>query len=155
MEPASAAARVVRPIDAGLLTAAARAAAGAIYEAVGPTRSVEAAVECFYDAVAGVMPSVFVLEHGRLWLVAQRGYAVVPDGITVETGITGRAIQLGRPQLVPDVASDADYVAALPGIVSELAVPLRSGRITVGVLKVEAERALPDGAADALPPRAS
>ena len=41
------------------------------------------------------MPSVFVLEHGRLWLVAQRGYAVVPDGITVERGITGRAIRLG------------------------------------------------------------
>ena len=38
------------------------------------------------------MPSVFVLEHGRLWLVAQRGYAVVPDGIAVESGITGRAV---------------------------------------------------------------
>ena len=74
----------------------------------------------------GVMPSVFVLEHGRLWLVAQRGYAVVPDGITVEHGITGRAIRLGRPQLAPDVTADPDYVAALPGVVSELAVPLRS-----------------------------
>ena len=120
MEPASAAARVVRPIDAGLLTAAARAAADAIYEAVGPTSSIEAAVECFYDAVAGVMPSVFVLEHGRLWLVAQRGYAVVPDGITVETGITGRAIRLGCAQLAPNVTVDPDYVVALPGVVSEL-----------------------------------
>ena len=46
------------------------------------------------------MPSVFVLEHGRLWLVAQRGYAVVPDGITVESGITGRAVRLARAQLV-------------------------------------------------------
>ena len=75
----------------------------------------------------GVMPSVFVLEHGRLWLVAQRGYAVVPDGITVERGITGRAIRLGRAQLAPDVSADADYVAALPGVVSELAVPLSLG----------------------------
>ena len=152
MEPASAAARVVRPIDAGLLTAAARAAADAIYEAVEPTRSIEAAVECFYDAVAGVMPSVFVLEHGRLWLVAQRGYAVVPDGITVETGITGRAIRLGCAQLAPNVTVDPDYVAALPGVVSELAVPLRVGRVVVGVLNVESERALPDGAADAIRP---
>jgi GGDEF domain-containing protein len=79
---------------------------------------------------------------------------VVPDGITVESGITGRAIRLGRAQLAPDVATDPDYVAALPGIVSELAVPLRSGRLTVGVLNVEAERALPDGAADALRPLA-
>ena len=152
MERASAAARVVRPIDAGLLTAAARAAADAIDEAVEPTRSIEAAVECFYDAVAGVMPSVFVLEHGRLWLVAQRGYAVVPDGITVETGITGRAIRLGRAQLAPNVKVDPDYVAALPGVVSELAVPLRVGRVVVGVLNVESERALPDGAADAIRP---
>ena len=150
MEPASAAARVVRPIDAGLLTAAARAAADAIYEAVGPTRSIEAAVECFYEAVAGVMPSVFVLEHGRLWLVAQRGYAVVPDGITVETGITGRAIRLGCAQLAPNVTVDPDYVAALPGVVSELAVPLRVGRVVVGVLNVESERVLPEGAAEAI-----
>src|SRR5206468_3193815 len=106
----------------------------------------------FYDAVAGVMPSVFVLEHGRLWLVAQRGYAVVPDGITVESGITGRAIRLGHPQLAPDVKTDPDYIAALPGVVSELAVPLRDGPTIVGVLNVESERALPDGASDALRP---
>src|SRR6185436_3317412 len=154
MEHGSAATRVIRPIDPALLAAGARTAAGAIQEADEPARAVELAVDALYDAVAGVMPSVFVLEHGRLWLVAQRGYAVVPDGITVESGITGRAIRLGRAQLAPDVATDPDYVAALPGIVSELAVPLRSGRLTVGVLNVEAERALPDGAADALRPLA-
>jgi len=154
MEHGSAATRVIRPIDPALLAAGARTAAGAIQETDEPARAVELAVDALYDAVAGVMPSVFVLEHGRLWLVAQRGYAVVPDGITVESGITGRAIRLGRAQLAPDVATDPDYVAALPGIVSELAVPLRSGRLTVGVLNVEAERALPDGAADALRPLA-
>ena len=154
MEHASAATRVVRPIDLALLAAAARTAVGAIRDDDEPARAIEAAVDSFYDAVAGAMASVFVLEHGRLWLVAQRGYAVVPDGITVESGITGRAIRLGHPQLAPDVSSDPDYVAALPGVVSELAVPLRSGRLNVGVLNVEAERALPDGAADALRPLA-
>lgn len=152
MERASAAARVVRPIDAGLLAAAANTAVDATADLAEATRAIEAAVESFYDAVAGVMAAVFVLEHGRLWLVAQRGYAVVPDGITVETGITGRAVRLGRPQLVPDVAADPDYVAALPGVVSELAIPLRSGRSVVGVLNVESERALPDGAADSVRP---
>ena len=116
MEHGSAATRAVRPIDLALLAAGAQTAAGAIRDGDGPARAIEAAVDAFYDAVAGVMPSVFVLEHGRLWLVAQRGYAVVPDGITIESGITGRAIRLGRPQLVPDVAEDADYVAALPEI---------------------------------------
>jgi diguanylate cyclase (GGDEF)-like protein len=152
MERASAAARVVGPIDVRLFAAAAKAATAAIGETDEPARAIETAVGDFYESMDGVMTSVFVLEHGRLWLVAQRGYAVVPDGITVENGVTGRAIRLGRPQFAPDVAADPDYVAALPGVVSELALPLRSGRTIVGLLNVEAERALPDGALDALRP---
>ncbi len=151
MEGAPAAARVVRPIDVGLLTAAAKTAAAAVGDGE-PAPSIESALESFYDAVAGVMPSVFVLEHGRLWLVAQRGYAVVPDGITIESGITGRAVRLGRAQLAPDVKADPDYVPALPGVVSELAVPIECGRTVVGVLNIEAERALPEDAADAVRP---
>jgi diguanylate cyclase (GGDEF)-like protein len=154
MEHASAAARAVRPIDAGLLAAAAQRAADEIGPIDEPGRAIEAAIEAFYEAVAGVMPSVFVLEHGRLWLVAQRGYAVVPDGITVDSGVTGRAVRSARPQLVPDVGVDADYVAALPGVISELAIPLRVERSVIGVLNVESERSLPDGAADAIRPLA-
>jgi diguanylate cyclase (GGDEF)-like protein len=142
----------VRPIDVALLAAAAKTAAAAIGDGTEPTRSIETAVNAFYEAIAGVMPSVFVLEHGRLWLVAQRGYAVVPDGLGIESGITGRAVRLGRAQLAPDVSTDPDYIAALPGVVSELALPLRSGRTVLGLLNIEAERALPDGAADALRP---
>jgi len=154
MERASAAARVVRPIEPGLLAAAAQRAVAEIGAHDEPARSIAAAIEAFYEAVAGAMPSVFVLEHGRLWLVAQRGYAVVPDGITVESGITGRAVRLARAQLATDVHSDPDYVAALPGVTSELAIPLRSGRTVVGILNIESERALPDGAADVLRPLA-
>jgi diguanylate cyclase (GGDEF)-like protein len=154
MERASAAARVVRPIDAGLLAAAAQRAVEAIGAHDEPAKAIEAAIDAFYEAVAGVMPSVFVLEHGRLWLVAQRGYAVVPDGITVESGITGRAVRLARAQLATDVRTDADYVPALPGVTSELAIPLRSGRAVIGILNIESERALPDGAATALRPLA-
>src|SRR6476659_5496958 len=146
MERSAAAARVIRPIDAGLLAAAAVAAAARIRSDDEPARAIDAAVEALYEAVAGAMPSVFVLEHGRLWLVAQRGYAVVPDGITIESGITGRAVRLGRAQLVPDVTADPDYVLALPGVVSELAIPLLAGPTVVGLLNLEAERALPDGA---------
>jgi diguanylate cyclase (GGDEF)-like protein len=148
----AAATRVFPPIDGGLLAAAAQAAAGAIDAGVEPAAAIDAAIASFYDALAGVMASVFVLEHGRLWLVAQRGYAVVPDGLTVDSGITGRAVRLGRAQLAPDVKSDPDYIPALPGVVSELAVPLRDGRSVVGLLNIESERALPDGASDAVRP---
>ena len=152
MERGSAAARVVRPIDAGLLAAAAVTAAGRIDVDDEPVRAIDSAVEALYEAVAGAMPSVFVLEHGRLWLVAQRGYAVVPDGITIESGITGRAVRAGRAQLASDVSADPDYVLALPGVVSELAIPLLAGPTVVGLLNLEAERALPDGAVEALQP---
>ena len=152
MERASAAARVVRPIDAGLLSAAAQRAVREAGAHDDPAKAIEAAIDGFYEAVAGVMPSVFVLEDGRLWLVAQRGYAVVPDGITVESGITGRAVRLARAQLVTDVRTDDDYVPALPGVTSELAIPLRSGRAVIGVLNIESERALPDGAVSAVRP---
>jgi diguanylate cyclase (GGDEF)-like protein len=152
MERASAAARVVRPIDAGLLAAAARRAADAVGVDDEPAKAIEAAIDAFYEAVAGAMPAVFVLEHGRLWLVAQRGYAVVPDGITVDSGITGRAVRLASPQLAADVHADPDYVQALPGVISELAIPLWSGRTVVGIVNIESERALPDGAVDALAP---
>ena len=152
MERASAAARVVRPIDAGLLAAAARRAADAVGTHEEPAKAIEAAIDAFYEAVAGAMPAVFVLEHGRLWLVAQRGYAVVPDGITVDSGITGRAVRLASPQLAADVHADPDYVQALPGVISELAIPLRSDGAVLGIVNIESERALPDGAVDALAP---
>ena len=154
MESASTPARVPTPIDVALLAAAARKAAAELSDPADPAKSIDAAVEVLCDVVRGLLPSVFVLEHGRLWLVAQRGYAVVPDGMAVDTGITGRAIRLGRAQLAPDVRSDPDYVAALPGVSAELAVPLRFGRMIVGVLNIESERALPDGAAQAIRPLA-
>jgi len=152
MESASSPARAVRPIDAALLATAAQRAAAEVRGDAEPAKAIAAAVDALYEAVGGLLPSVFVLEHGRLWLVAQRGYAVVPDGITIETGITGRAIRLGRAQLAPDVVQDPDYFPALPGVVAELAVPLRAGRELVGVLNVEAERELPAGAEEAVRP---
>jgi diguanylate cyclase (GGDEF)-like protein len=142
-------------LDAALLAAGARQAAAATAAPAEPVRAIDAAVGVLHEAVRGIFPSVFVLDHGRLWLVAQRGYAVVPDGIRIERGVMGRAVRLGTPQHENDVRSDPDYMPALPGIACELAVPLRVGELVVGALNVEAERALPASAADLLQPLAS
>jgi diguanylate cyclase (GGDEF)-like protein len=144
--------RGVPPIDGALLAAAAKRAERAAGESTEPAASIDAAVEALFDAPGGVLPAVFVLEHRRLWLVAQRGYSVVSDGIRVDSGVMGRAARLGRAQLVPDVGADPDYVGALPGVRSELAVPLRAGRTVVGVLNIESEGVLPDGVARLLGP---
>ncbi|MBA3434460.1 MAG: diguanylate cyclase, partial [Actinobacteria bacterium] len=121
-------------------------------EAAEPAKAIDDALEALHDAIAGIFASAFVLEHEHLWLVAQRGYATVPDGFNVERGVVGRAVRLGLAQLVADVHSDPDYVPALPGVVSELAIPLRVGRIVVGALNIESERLLPEAAADLLRP---
>ena len=155
MEHAPTPARVSSPVDPGLLAVAANRAASAAAEASEPAEAIAAAVEALHDAVAGLLPAVFVFEHGRLWLVAQRGYAVVPDGLSVERGVMGRAVRLGRTQLAPDVRADPDFVPTLPGILTELAVPLRVGRMIVGALNIESERALPDGAANLIRPLAA
>jgi diguanylate cyclase (GGDEF)-like protein len=91
--------------------------------------------------------TVYLLEHQRLWVVAQRGYAdVVHDGFPVSRGVMARAVRTGATQFVPDVTADADYVGAVGGIVSEVAVPFGEG-LPVGVLNIEAiGQKLPDEA---------
>jgi diguanylate cyclase (GGDEF)-like protein len=155
MERASTPARVAPELDAGLLAAAAQsgvARAGAENE---PPSAIDAAVGALHEALPALFPAVFVLEHGRLWLVAQRGYAVVPDGIRVDQGVMGRAIRLETTQLADDLGSDPDYLGVLPSVVTELAIPLRAGGAIVGMLNVESELALPDEAATLLEPLAA
>jgi diguanylate cyclase (GGDEF)-like protein len=155
MERASARVGVLRPIDAALLAAAVQEAVRAAEAEGEPVAGIDAAVECLHGAVEGLLPSVFVLEHRRLWLVSQRGYAVVPDGIDVGQGVVGRAVRLGRGQFVPDVTVDPDYIEALPSVVSEIASPLRRGRVTVGIFNLDSERPLPDGTLRLLRPLAA
>ncbi|MBA2741779.1 MAG: diguanylate cyclase [Actinobacteria bacterium] len=114
--------------------------------------AIDAAVASLHEAIDDLHTAVFALEHGHLWLVAQRGYAVVPDGIGIEQGIVGRAVRQGRAQLVIDVHSDPDYLEVLPAVVSEATVPLCSDRATVGVLNLESERPLPEEALKLLRP---
>ena len=155
MEKAPRQARIGQPLDAALLAVAARTAAAAADGEGDPARAIDAAVASFHESIRGIYPSVFVLEHGRLWLVAQRGYPFVPDGIEIARGVIGRAVRLDRPQLVADVGADRDYLDVLPGMAGEIALPLRAGRAVVGVFNVDSERAFPADAARLLRPLAS
>lgn len=56
-------------------------------------------------------------------------------------GITGYVAQTGRPYLCPDVRRDPHYVELIPGVLSELAVPLMEKQQVLGVLNVESRRA--------------
>jgi diguanylate cyclase (GGDEF)-like protein len=155
MESTPARAHGAPPLDGALLAAAVKRALRAVRGAAEPALSIEAAVEALYEGPGGVVSAVFVLEHGRLWLIAQRGYAVVSEGININRGVMGRAVRLGRVELVPEVSADPDYVAAHPRVQSELAVPLCAGDSIVGILNIESEQSLPDGVENLFAPLAS
>ena len=58
--------------------------------------------------------------------------------IKVGKGVTGRAVQTREPVLVNDVAAEDNFINSVPGVRSELAVPLIAKNRVIGVIDVEA-----------------
>ncbi|MDQ1389932.1 MAG: phosphoserine phosphatase RsbU/P [Acidobacteriaceae bacterium] len=58
--------------------------------------------------------------------------------IKVGEGVTGLAVQLRQAILIDDVTQDARYIAAVPNVCSELAVPLTTKNRVIGVIDLEA-----------------
>jgi sigma-B regulation protein RsbU (phosphoserine phosphatase) len=58
--------------------------------------------------------------------------------LKVGEGVTGRAAQLRQAILVNDVTDDPKYIAAIPSVRSELAVPLITKNRVIGVIDLEA-----------------
>ena len=58
--------------------------------------------------------------------------------IKVGQGVTGQAVQLRQAILIDDVTQDPRYIAAIPNVCSELAVPLTSKNRVIGVIDLEA-----------------
>jgi L-methionine (R)-S-oxide reductase len=63
-------------------------------------------------------------------------------------GIIGRALRARAPQVVGDVARDADYHADVPGTRSEMVIPLLEGGRPLGALDVQSEQAFAFGLED-------
>jgi len=58
--------------------------------------------------------------------------------VKVGEGVTGQAAQLRQAVLVDDVTQDPTYIAAVPNVRSELAVPLIAKNRVIGVIDLEA-----------------
>jgi len=77
----------------------------------------------------------------ELYIRFQTGYpAEVADRARVKVGqgITGRAAQLRQVLLVNDVSKEDSYIAAIPNVHSELAIPLIVKNRVIGVIDIEA-----------------
>jgi len=88
--------------------------------------------------------SFLIVDRGNLRVVSQRGYS---EQIALELpldgsrkGVTVRAANSRKTVLVPDVTKDSEYVGGVPGIQSELAVPVDTGDRVLGVLNVESRK---------------
>jgi signal transduction histidine kinase len=57
--------------------------------------------------------------------------------IPLGEGVVGRVARKHQAALVPDVDREEDYIPGVPGMRSEIAVPLRKADVVVGVLNVE------------------
>ncbi len=85
----------------------------------------------------GLMPSLYLERNHELRCVAQRGLWQVLDGMPASGGITGRTWATGQSIVVDDVSADPDYLESVPGVVSEICVPIVVDGDTVGSLNVE------------------
>jgi diguanylate cyclase (GGDEF)-like protein len=131
------------PFEPAYLAEAFRAAIEAAAREEAPTAALDAAVQVLHERLQGSFVAALVREHERLWLVASSGYAVIPDGIPVDTGVVGRAVRSGRCQYVPDLAADPDFIPVVEGITSELAIPFIVAGTVEGVINIETPRTLP------------
>lgn len=97
------------------------------------------------DSILGFeYASILMLEEKekKLRLVSQFGYSnqlslnLRLDG---EKGVTVKAAKTGKSIMIPDIRKEEAYLLGKPGMLSELAVPIKAGKQVLGVLNVESE----------------
>jgi len=131
--------------DLGRVEAVFRRAAAVAAAAPSAAAAVDAALSVIHDELDGAGASALVLEHGLLWPVGVRGYAMIPAGLPLDAGVVGRAMRTAEVQLVLDVHSDPDFVAVRDGVASELAIPLSTSEGLIGLINIETSFSLPPG----------
>jgi diguanylate cyclase (GGDEF)-like protein len=102
------------------------------------------ASEAVVDHLArhGLLPSVFLVQAGRLRSQAARGRWQVHDGLSPTAGIVGRVFRSGEPAAVADIGEAPDYLPTVPGVRAEVCFPLCVGGQVVGVLDAESLTAI-------------
>jgi diguanylate cyclase (GGDEF)-like protein len=150
MEPLST--QVAEPvaIDLPRFERACAAAVAAAASADSAADVFDRALRALHDELGGPGVAAFVLEHGRLWSVGVRGFAMIPDGLPLDEGVIGRAMRTSTAQLVLDVSEDPDFVEVSRATVSELSAPLVMPTGVVGILNIETSVALPAGSETAV-----
>jgi two-component system, sensor histidine kinase PdtaS len=97
----------------------------------------EASVEALREILGYKHVSLFFVQDDLLRMKVQHGYEMTLETIDRQHGIIGRAFRMQQLMFIPDVETDPEFIAAIPGIQSEIAVPLLHGDHVLGILNVE------------------
>ena len=99
-------------------------------------------VEAIADTFGYTLVSLYLLQEDVLVLEHQVGYDQMIERLPITQGIMGRVTRTGEPVLLKDVHTDATFLEAIEGIVSEVCVPLFDQGRVVGVLNVESSKGM-------------
>jgi len=115
-----------------------------------PTQVFQTVVQRVATSFDYSMVSIYITEGEGLRLGAQVGYdpTGVINFIPFDEGVIGRVARTGEGELIAVVTQDADFLAAAPGVVSEVAVPIEKDHQVLGVLNVESKASEPLTTAD-------
>ncbi len=105
-----------------------------------PTKAAMRDVIREIQSVWGPASSVALLIDGHLYfqgLEDAPGKPIIGEGVPIERGITGRVARTGVPEFVHEVKADPDFIDTGAGTWSEIAIPIKVDRRTVGILNVE------------------
>lgn len=133
------------PIDLPRFERACEEAVAAAGRAGEAADAIDAALGILHKELGGAGAAAFVVEHGRLWSVGVRGYAMIADGRPLDESVIGRAVHTSEIQFAVNGAAP-DFVRLQGTAVSELAIPLVTEAGVVGVINIETTARLPSGA---------
>lgn len=123
--------------------------AARLASASGPRSACEVVVDHLAGA-HGLLPSAYLLAGDRLRCQAQRGLWQILDGLQPGAGITGQCYVEGRDIVVDDVSRSRSYLEAIPGVRSEVCVPIRVEGVVVGALNAESRAVIGEVELDAI-----
>lgn len=86
--------------------------------------------------------SIYLREGSAQVLKHQVGYSQWHERLPLDRGISARCLRTNAAILVKDARQEKDFIYAMPEIRSQIAVPLRVGEETIGVLNVESKEQL-------------
>ena len=101
-------------------------------------------VDTVRSLCGGHYAAVFLGDYDREELVLLAQSSATPVDIAVasrlkfRTGLTGKAFEIGETVNVRDVRNESMYLDRVPGVLSEVCVPLRMGDRCVGILDAQA-----------------